>query len=402
MAIDLLVFQATSRCNLNCSYCYLPEAARAQQRRMPLDMLERAAALILRSNLLSAAPTILWHAGEPLTAGLDFYRQAFAILTRNNVYARELRHSFQTNGTLINRYWCDLFRQHRVDVGVSLDGPGFLHDLNRRDWHGRGSFAQAMRGIECLQRHGLAYAGICVLTAKSLEYPDQIFEFFRTHGFKTVGFNLEEIEAAHSRSGLLESGRRELTAGMQTRYSAFMARLVQLWKDSGGALAIREFDNLSSKIALRATIPSFVASPDVTQGMRILTVRADGKIVTFSPELASGTSADPDRFVVGDIGNLEEIEDIITDRRYVALRREISAGLARCRRECGYFDVCGGGCPSNKYYENGTFDCSETRNCLLHTKTLIDVLFENFVHQPEFAAALQTYIADKEHSLQPR
>lgn len=395
MAIDLIVLQATSLCNLNCSYCYLPAVGRSQQRRMPLDLLDRATALILRSNLLSPSPTILWHAGEPLAAGLAFYEQAYEILGRNNIYARDLRHSVQTNGTLINDKWCSFFQGHKVEIGVSVDGPAFLHDRNRRGWNDRGSFTNAMRGIHCLQRNGIPYAGICVLTRESLAYPDEIFRFFVEHGFASVGFNVEEIESANTVSSILESDRPVLTRELQLLYVAFMSRMVALWKESGGRPAIREFDNLSSKIALRKTIPNFVASPDVTQGMRILTVRADGRIVTFSPELANGTRDNPEQFVVGEVDQLREIEDIIADPRYLSLRMQIGAGIAKCEAECGYFPICGGGCPSNKYFENGTFECSVTRSCTLHVQTLADVLFERFVHSSEFAEAITEYVSSR-------
>jgi len=395
MAIDLIVFQATSRCNLNCRYCYLPAAGRAQQQRMPLDLFDRASALILRSNLLSPSPTVLWHAGEPLAAGLAFYRQAYDILAKNNVYAKKLRHSFQTNGTLINQNWCDFFQAHKVEVGVSVDGPEFLHDQNRKGWNGRGSFADAMRGVGCLKRNQISYAGICVLTRDSLAYPDEIFRFFSENGFKSIGFNVEEIEAANTDSSILESGLPALTGDRQSRYADFMTRLVELWKQDGGRLSIREFDNLSSKIALRKTIPNFVASPDVTQGMRILTIRADGRISTFSPELANGTPENPNQFVVGEVDHLKEVEDIIADPRYLSLRRQIGLGIAKCQSECAYFPICGGGCPSNKYFENGTFDCSLTRSCLLHVQTLADVLFERFAHSPEFSEAIADYISSR-------
>ena len=53
---------------------------------------------------------------------------------------------------------------------------------------------------------------------------------------------------------------------------------------------------------------------------------------------------------------------------------EIQAGIAKCRSNCGYFAICGGGNPSNKLAEKGTFDCDETLYCRLHVKSVADVV----------------------------
>ena len=51
---------------------------------------------------------------------------------------------------------------------------------------------------------------------------------------------------------------------------------------------------------------------------------------------------------------------------------EILSGIKKCKDECEYFSLCGGGAPSNKYYENGSFDTTETNFCLFSKKLLVD------------------------------
>lgn len=50
----------------------------------------------------------------------------------------------------------------------------------------------------------------------------------------------------------------------------------------------------------------------------------------------------------------------------------IEEGIELCRKECEYFPVCGGGTPSNKLFENGTFASSETLYCRLTKKITTD------------------------------
>ena len=67
---ELLVLQATPFCNINCSYCYLPN--RDLRHRMSID----AVGVISKKIFDFFAPlppdiSIVWHAGEPLAAPVE-------------------------------------------------------------------------------------------------------------------------------------------------------------------------------------------------------------------------------------------------------------------------------------------------------------------------------------------
>ena len=106
--LHLLVVQPTPFCNINCTYCYL--GGRSETRRMAMDTVHHLAEFLNGAAMLSEKLTVVWHAGEPLVAGQDFYDQAFGILAAECRSAR-LKHNFQTNGTLITEEWCDFFKK---------------------------------------------------------------------------------------------------------------------------------------------------------------------------------------------------------------------------------------------------------------------------------------------------
>jgi uncharacterized protein len=56
----------------------------------------------------------------------------------------------------------------------------------------------------------------------------------------------------------------------------------------------------------------------------------------------------------------------------MAVRNDIQAGIEACRELCQYFSVCGGGAPSNKFSELGTFRGTETFACRSTVKGLAD------------------------------
>jgi uncharacterized protein len=55
---------------------------------------------------------------------------------------------------------------------------------------------------------------------------------------------------------------------------------------------------------------------------------------------------------------------------------EINRGIEMCRAECKYFPVCGGGDPSNKMFENGTFASTTTLYCRLTKKRVADFVMD--------------------------
>src|SRR4051794_23071019 len=193
----LVVLQPTTFCNIDCQYCYLPD--RSKTKRMSLDVIRRIAAEVLGCGRYDGEITFLWHLGEPLAVPLDFYEVAFAEIARINLaYQREYAHVFQTNATLINESWISLIKQHRVRMGVSLDGPAFIHDRQRVTRRGTGSHAAVLRGVHRLQQHGVPFGVIAVLTNFTLDYPEEFFNFYREHGIERVGFNIDEIEGVHT------------------------------------------------------------------------------------------------------------------------------------------------------------------------------------------------------------
>src|SRR4051794_15976841 len=119
--LELLVLQPTPFCNINCSYCYLPD--RQSTKRMSPATLEQTFAWVFASGLVQAPFTLLWHAGEPLVMPIAFYEEASRLLERHNTQNITVHQSLQTNATLLDADWCDFIRRHDIHVGVSVDGP---------------------------------------------------------------------------------------------------------------------------------------------------------------------------------------------------------------------------------------------------------------------------------------
>ncbi len=362
----LIVIQPSPLCNINCRYCYLPD--RLSTKRIALDILSHIYEYLFALPSISDHLTILWHAGEPLTLPISFYEKAFQCLDQCNTRGIQVTHSFQTNGTLINQRWCDFIKKHNVKIGVSLDGPQHIHDLNRVDRSGKGTFERTMRGIRLLQENDIDVSVIMVLTRYALDYPDAVWQFFREHHLTRICFNIEEIEGVNKQSSL---GTSEAI----NQYKHFFRRLLTLRETcQEGPSFVRELDMTTRRVNF-LTRP--VWSTENTP-MAILSFDCEGNVSTFSPELLTVEHENYGNFIFANVSsNIANDMQSSFNQKFVNICSDVQNGISKCRETCEYFAFCGGGAPSNKLHENGTFASTETMRCKLRVKALIDVYLEH-------------------------
>lgn len=362
--ISLLVIQPTSFCNLDCDYCYLPN--RDQKNRLSLDLIEPIFKEIFTSRFLGCPFTICWHAGEPLAVPISFYDSAFKLINqaseKYNQHNVGFYHSFQSNATLITQAWCDLFKQYPVHVGVSIDGPAFLHDIHRKTRNGKGSHENTLRGIKYLQKNNIPNSVIAVLTDDSLDYPDEIFNFFIEHDILDVGFNMEETEGIHQYSSLDKQGVKE-------RYQGFIQRFWDLTSQYQGEFKVREFESICSLIYTEDRLNN----TEMNHPFAIVNIDYQGNFSTFDPELLAIKTEQYGDFILGNILR-DSLESVCHSQKFQQIYQDMQSGVNLCRETCAYFGVCGGGAGSNKYWENGTFNSSETKACQYRIKVITDVV----------------------------
>lgn len=357
---ELLVVQATPFCNIDCSYCYLPN--RNSKQRLKVDVAERMFRRVFSFPTIRDSITIVWHAGEPMVLPVSYYREMFSLI-REVAGGIAVQHAFQTNGTLISDEWCDLIDEWQVNVGVSLDGPQQFHDRKRKFRNGTGSFASAFRGIKLLQQRQIGFHVISVLTLESLHHPELMFEFFLNAGIDNISFSIEETEGSHE-SALMKSEE------FDALYRTFLTKFLGLAFAHRREMSVREFENgLQAIRGYGCQIMNEQMEP-----FAILCLDTEGRASTFSPELLGLKHPICGAFEFGNV--LDDDFAMMAERVFNSkLYADIQAGRDACSRMCDYFDVCGGGAPANKIYENGSANSTKTTYCRAHQIT-IDVILD--------------------------
>lgn len=167
--LSMFILKVASRCNLNCSYCYVFNKGDLTWKQRPRVMREDtfdATLQRIRQHCLSSRQklvTLSFHGGEPCLVGAERFDSWCEKARQLLGGLAEVRFVLQTNGTLLDEEWIELLLKHQVQVGISMDGPEQVHDRFRVDHKGRGSYNAVERGLTLLRERGVPFGIISVI-----------------------------------------------------------------------------------------------------------------------------------------------------------------------------------------------------------------------------------------------
>jgi uncharacterized protein len=269
--LTTVILKVASRCNLNCTYCYVYNQGDQSWRSRPKfmsdatfdAMLQRVARHCAKSGQTSIGLT--FHGGEPLLVG-HHRMSAWMDRARRTLAPVDVRFKVQTNATRIDLAWAQLFARESVNVGVSLDGPEARNDAARIDHRGRGSYSQVLRGLDHLKAAGVAWGLLNVMQLGT--DPLETFNHARSLGCDSISFIFPD--ASHDTIGALRQ-----SAGSATPCADFLIPIFDEWW-SQGLLDIR----VSNFITILQLIMGGPSRSDTFGNgpFQFLVVEADGSI----------------------------------------------------------------------------------------------------------------------------
>lgn len=189
-AFNLMVKPVGSVCNLDCAYCYYLDKAEiygGREPKMGLEELERLTKRYIESCGIPMAHFI-WHGGEPLLAGLDFFRKAVEFQKKYSG-GKEIQNTIQTNGVLLSDEWAKFFKDNGFLVGISIDGPSEVHDAFRKTRGGGTTLEKVLRGVEILNRNHVEYNILATVNKASEGRGREVYRFLKSVGTRFIQFS---------------------------------------------------------------------------------------------------------------------------------------------------------------------------------------------------------------------
>ncbi|WP_305039906.1 cyclophane-forming radical SAM peptide maturase AmcB [Frankia sp. CIT1] len=336
--ITSVVMQPTPLCNLDCSYCYLP-ARRSRQLMAPSVARAVATGIEIFNSLQNLQQTeVIWHGGEPLTAGIQHFTHLM------DCFPASSEHVIQTNATLIDRQWADLFEQRNIHIGISIDGDRAA-SAQRRDYAGREAFDRIVAGVEVLRDRGLSFDMIAVISDPSPQRAEELYAFSLSLGASSLAINIEEREGVNIRNHHFTDHA----------IADFWTALWEAWK-SDPKIPVREFE----RIRAYTLTPGQDSESPLTDPFP--TVAWDGNVTLYSPELSGYSSPHYGGFSCGNVLK-HPLHHIILSGWRSSWVLDYARGVEECRESCRLFDFCRGGHAANRYFEHGRLDSTETSYC---------------------------------------
>jgi uncharacterized protein len=315
--------KTSSACNMACRYC---DADIYSHKRISFQVLAHVVKKALKTG---SDVQFIWHGGEPLLLGKEFYRKAVWLQQRFKLPQQRVINSLQTNGTLLDEGWLDFFDQADFSIGLSLDGPAQLHDKNRVLANGHGSFEKVMRGARLLKERNREFGVLAVVNEDTIRLgAKEFFRFFVDNGLKKFGLLCQHPA--------INAGRSEYVS--RHTQSRFLRDVFDLWlAEDDPEVCIRELDSI-----LRRLIG----------GQHTTCVLAGGCIGKYFAIDPDGSVFHCDEFMFDQTYNLGNIQTIDFETlqggdkiRY--LDRENDENIRTL--DCPWVSVCNGGCPKDRY-----------------------------------------------------
>lgn len=329
-------FNPTERCNLNCTYCYIPEDMRRSGKQMSEN--ELLAALeklkVYFSNIMTDGrlPQIVFHGAEPMLV-----REA--VFAGIETFKNDFRFGVQTNATLIDDKAIDFLTSRGVGIGISLDGPvAHIADQTRTTWGGKGTYKAVFEVMKKLR----GYSGcnvIATITSKNVEHLSRIVEFFHECEVPACMLNVVRCTLPGARTVRADD---DVVA---RRFLAALDRAYELYKSTGRKLVVANFANVLVSIVAPTARRLMCDISPCGGGRCFFALAPNGDIFPCSefiglPEFKGGNLFE------------NQIEEILESEAFRKVTERRVEDIEPCRH-CAIRHFCGSPCPAEAHEMNG-------------------------------------------------
>ena len=355
MRIDTVLLKVASRCNLNCSYCYVYNMGDESWRAMPKHMAPETQTLVAKQlghlfTHQSHPFAVVLHGGEPLLLGAKGLRDLFE--TIHAVLPPSCPISIQTNGVLLKPAVLDLCAAFDVSLSVSLDGPAAVHDKHRVDLSGRASHAAVVAGLENLKSHPSSealFSGVLAVVDPTSN-PNDIYNYFKSTGAPSIDFLYRDGNRTK-----LPYGKNSIETA---EYGRWISVILDRYVTDPSPPRIRLLDDMIRLILGGAGVKEGIGLTD----FGIVVVDTDG---SFTKNDTLKSTPLGDRFDGCWTVYRHELAEVVQSPEFLAYHEMQRPSSPVCRA-CPELGVCGGGMLTHRFdsdngYDNPTVFCSDQK-----------------------------------------
>jgi len=332
-------FNPTDRCNLNCTYCYIPEKMRSSGRHMSkkrlLEALSRLKEYFARTMPKGSLPQIIFHGAEPLL-------NRDAVFAGIEQYGDDFRFGVQTNATLLDDDAVEFLTSRQVSVGISLDAAtAAIANRTRKNWAGEGVFSQVLDAMDRLRGYD-AWSIICTVSNENMRHLTRLVEFFHAQEVPTCLMNILRCTLPQART------IKPNDPAAAKHFLAAMDRSYELYQETGRKLPVANFANILLAIVAPAARRLMCDISPCGGGRCFFALATNGDMFPCSEFVGL------QKFRGGNLFK-DEIEDVLDSKGFRLVTDRKVEDIRPCDR-CAIRHFCGSPCPAEAHEMNGGMD----------------------------------------------
>lgn len=349
---DIILFYVnpTDKCNANCPYCYLPQRIKNRGKTMTYSELEVIVKKASRFfNTRGTEGSVIFHGSEPLLNKENLFK----IIEKH----RYMHFGVQTNGFLLSEEDAEFIKEHKVNIGISLDSP--VEETN--DYlRGKGHYKKMMKVLDWFKN----YKGLNVVTTITNHNVDQLLAMVRLLHRKDVSLCLMNPVRGTQKGAL---ALRPEPLKLASEFIKAVEEAIRLTKE-GKRIVVADFANiLLGIIAPSARVMMCDISP-CGGGRRFFAITADGSAYPC------GEFIGMEEFTGGNIFT-DSVEDITASKNFHKVTQRRVEKIPECKT-CLFRNMCGAPCPAEIYSTDGnmlskSYYCEFYKKIALHAFKVI-------------------------------
>lgn len=338
----------TNFCNMNCVYCF-HNSHNKNMEKMSINTLEKIMSVIVPAY---EQITFIWHGGEPLSMGMEFYKTALEFEEKYRKENTKIDNLMQTNLTLLTDEFAKFLVDNNFKLGSSYDGVA--NDVTR------GKSLEILKGRDTLKAHGGNCGVIQVISRKNVLSLLESYEFFKE---RRINYSLNMYVADSENDDELALNIKE--------YIEKINELFDYWlMDKDADVRITLFREIIDFILFnRKSICTYCSCIG-----HWIAVRPKGEIYPCNRFF-------PKEYEMGNIWDYNTPEKIFESTGFVRLIQGAIKRRDKCKN-CEIYKFCEGGCNNNAMNENGLENnggnsCKSLIHIYKHIYTKIEQILTN-------------------------
>lgn len=355
--LSVLIKPASSLCNMRCKYCFYDDVTKNRCVKSYGIMDERTMENIVKKSIdyAQGSCSFIFQGGEPTLTGLEYYQKFVGLVNKYNKRNTRISYGLQTNGYDISKELAQFFADNKFLIGLSLDGTAEIHNRNRLDTGGKGTFSRVLNTANMLKDTGVEFNILTVVTDAAAKNIERIYNFYKHNNFNYQQY-IPQIPEFGENTCMLSPGM----------YGVFLKKLFDLWFAdicNNNYISVRYFDNII--LMLNGKMPESCGINGRCSAGRVM--ESDGSVYPCDFYVL-------DKYKLGNINEdtFDDFDSSSTGKEFIEESYRLHEDCISCR----WKGICGGGCKRDRQIN---LDSPLTRNRYCSAfKDFFNYSFERF------------------------